>query len=103
MKERAQRLALFAAIEGGATFWSREITERGVESVFDHIKSNAYDSVKHAAIVEKVKSFESTTTFKSIEKTGAQFIIPGDAHWPLRVDELECPPIGLIVKGNVEI
>lgn len=103
MKERAQRLALFAAIEGGASFWSREITERGVQSVLDRIKANAYDSIKHAAIVEKVKSFESTTAFQSIEKTGAQFIIPGDAHWPLRVDELECPPIGLIVKGNVEI
>lgn len=103
MKERAQRLALFAAIEGGASFWSREITERGVQSVLDRIKANAYDSIKHAAIVEKVKSFESATAFQSIEKTGAQFIIPGDAHWPLRVDELECPPIGLIVKGNVEI
>ena len=103
MKERAVRLALFAAIEGGATFWSREITERGVQSVFDRIKGNVYDSVKHAAIVEKVQSFESATAFQSIEKLGAHFIIPGDAHWPLRVDELECPPIGLIVNGNIEI
>jgi DNA processing protein len=103
MKERAIRLALFATIEGGATFWSREITERGVQSVFDRIKGNVYDSVKHATIVEKVQSFESTAAFQSIEKLGAHFIIPGDAQWPLRVDELECPPIGLIVKGNVEI
>lgn len=103
MKERAVRLALFAAIEGGATFWSREITERGVQAVFDRIKANAYDSVKHSAIVEKVKNFESATAFKSIEKASAHFIIPGDAQWPLRVDELECPPIGLIVKANIEI
>ena len=103
MKERAIRLALFAAIEGGATFWSREITERGVQSVFDRIKGNLYDSVKHSALVEKVKNFESANAFQSIEKLGAHFIIPGDAQWPLRVDELECPPIGLIVKGNIEI
>ena len=102
MKERAQRLALFSAIEGGASFWSREISERGVQSVFDRIKADAYDSIKHAALVEKVKSFESAPAFQSIEKAGSHFIIPGDAQWPLRVDELECPPIGLIVKGNVE-
>ena len=103
MKERAQRLALFSAIEGGASFWSREISERGVQSVFERIKGNAYDSIKHAALVEKVKSFESATAFQAIEKCGSHFIIPGDPQWPLRVDELECPPIGLIVKGNLEI
>lgn len=103
MKERAVRLALFSAIEGGASFWSREIRERGVQSVFDRIQGSAYDSIKHAALVEKVKAFDSATAFQSIEKAQGHFLIPEDPHWPLRVDELECPPIGLIVKGNVEI
>ena len=103
MKERAQRLALFSAIEGGASFWTREIAERGVQAVFERIKGAAYDSIKHAAIVEKVKNFESAQSFQSIEKTRSHFIVPGDADWPLRLDELECPPIGLIVKGNVEV
>ena len=103
MKERAQRLALFSAIEGGAAFWTREIAERGVQSVFDRIRGDAYDPIKYAALIGKVQSFESTSAFQSIEKSNAHFIIPGDAHWPLRVDELECPPIGLIVKGNADI
>jgi DNA processing protein len=103
MKERAQRLALFSAIEGGAAFWSREISERGVQAVYERIRSNGYDSIKHAALVEKVKSFESPAAFQAIEKNGSRFIIPGDSEWPLRLDELECPPIGLIVKGNLEI
>ena len=102
MKERLQRLALFSAIEGGAAFWSREITERGVQAVFERITANAYDSIKHVALVDKVKAFEGSHALHSIDKAGAQFIIPGDTQWPLRVDELECPPIGLIVKGNVE-
>ena len=103
MKERAERLALFSAIEGGASFWSREIAERGVTAVFERIKADFYDSIKHAAIVEKMKNFDSAQSFQSIEKTGSHFIIPGDAGWPLRVDELESPPIGLIVKGNLEV
>jgi DNA processing protein len=103
MKERAQRLALFAAIEGGSALWSREITEQGVQSVYARIKSGGYDSIKHAGVIAKINVFESTPIFQSIEKCGAHFIIPGDEQWPLRVDELECPPIGLIVKGNLEI
>ena len=103
MKERAQRLALFSAIEGGAAFWSREISERGTQAVYERIRSNGYDSIKHAALVEKVKSFESPAAFQAIEKNESRFIIPGDSEWPLRLDELECPPIGLIVKGNLEI
>ena len=103
MKERAQRLALFSAIEGGAAFWSREISERGVQAVYERIRSNGYDTIKHAAIVEKAKSFESPAAFQAIEKNESRFIIPGDSEWPLRLDELECPPIGLIVKGNLEI
>lgn len=103
MKERAQRLALFSAIEGGSSFWNREIAERGIQSVHERIKGDVYDTIKHAAIVERVKCFDSTLAFQAIEKTGSHFIIPGDTYWPLRVDELECPPIGLIVKGNLEI
>lgn len=103
MKERAHRLALFSAIEGGAAFWSREIAERGIPEVFERIRADIYDSIKHSVIVEKVKNFESAQSFQSIEKTGSHFIIPGDADWPLRVDELESPPIGLIVKGNLEV
>lgn len=103
MKERAQRLALFSAIEGGTSFWSREIAEHGVQRVFERIKADAYDSIKYASIIESVKNFESAQTFKTVEKTGSHFIIPGDADWPVRVDELDSPPIGLIVKGNPKV
>jgi len=103
MKERAQRLALFSAIEGGTPFWTREINERGAPSVYERIKKSAYDPINYAGVIEKVASFDSTSSFQSIEKYGGTFIIPGDPQWPLRVDELEAPPIGLIVKGNVEI
>ena len=103
MKERAQRLALFSAIEGGTSFWTREIADRGVQSVFERLKNDGYDSIKNAAIIERVKKFESAPTFQAIEKAGAHFLIPGDTDWPLRVDELDSPPIGLIVKGNHEV
>ena len=78
MKERAQRLALFSAIEGGTPFWTREINERGAQSVFERLKNNGYDSIKHASVIEKVAAFESVSSFQSIERNSGTFIIPGD-------------------------
>lgn len=103
MKEREARLALFSAIEGGSANWSREIAERGAEEALDRIRKEGYDSIKYAALIEKVKTFASAPSFQSIEKSGSHFIIPGDKDWPLGVDDLVAPPIGLIVKGNLEI
>lgn len=103
MKERAKRLALLGAIESGSSFWSREISSHGIHEVYERIIKNSYDPIKHAAVIQKVASFESAPSFQAIEKCSSQFLIPGDSDWPLRVDELECPPIGLIVKGNTKI
>ena len=103
MKERGYRLALFSAIEGGNSFWAREILSRGAAETFQRITSGSYDPIKFKATIEKVQSFDSLTAFQSIEKNGGEFLIPSDPEWPLRVDELEAPPIGLVVKGNLEI
>ena len=103
MKERGYRLALFSAIECGNPFWAREIQSIGAAQTWQKIKSGGYDPIKFASTIERVKCFESVSAFQSIEKCGGAFIIPGDTQWPLRVDELETPPIGLIVKGNPDI
>jgi DNA processing protein len=103
MKERAKRLALFSAIEAGTTFWSSEILERGAGQVFDRILDGKYDTVKYGQLIEKVRKFDSVESFQSIEKHGGTFLIPADSNWPLRVDELAVPPIGLIVKGDPSI
>lgn len=103
MKERAKRLALFSAIEAGTAFWSREILEKGAGQVFDRILGGKYDTVKYGQLIEKVRKFDSVESFQLIEKYGGTFLIPTDASWPLRVDELAVPPIGLIVKGDSSI
>ena len=103
MKERAKRLALLGAIESGSSFWCREISSYGIHEVYERIIKNSYDPIKHAAVIQRVESFESAPSFQAIEECSSQFLIPGDSDWPLRVDELECPPIGLIVKGNTKI
>jgi DNA processing protein len=103
MKERAKRLALFSAIEAGSTFWSSEILENGAGQVFDRILDGKYDTIKYGQLIEKVRNFDSVESFQSIERHGGIFLTPTDIHWPIRVDELAVPPIGLIVKGDPSI
>jgi DNA processing protein len=103
MNEKFQRLALFSAIEGGTNFWSREISRLGVQEVFEGLKNSKYDSIKYKTVIDKLLNFKSKPSFNSIDECGSNFIIPSDPHWPMRLNELESPPIGLIVKGNLEI
>ena len=103
MNERVARLALFSAIESGNSLWTREIDSYGVCDVYQRITSGSYDPIKYAPVIERVQAFQGSLAFDEIEKCDAHFIIPGDEDWPLRVDELVSPPIGLIVKGDASI
>lgn len=103
MNEREVRLALFCAIEGGATFWGREIAQRGVVEIYQRLAAGSYDPIKSAAIFEKFSKFSAGETFAAIEAARGQFLIPGDSNWPTKLDDLAVPPIGIIVKGAVEI
>lgn len=103
MKIPAIRLALLAAIEPGTHFWTREIFSHGVEEVHSRIIGRAYDPIKYANIIEKVSKFDADIEFAKIEAAGAHLLIPEDLDWPIRVDDLESPPIALIIKGRRDL
>jgi DNA processing protein len=103
VNEREVRLALFCAIEGGATFWGREIAQYGVDEIYQRLTTHSYDPIKSATIFEKFDSHNATQTFAAIEAAKGQFLIPGDSNWPTKLDDLAVPPIGIIVKGNAEV
>ena len=97
------QLALFACIEPGVTFWSREIAERGAEKVYEQIHSRKYDSVKHAALFERISTFDAENARELIRKVGGEFLTCDDQNWPAALNDLEVPPLGLIIKGDPEI
>lgn len=103
MKIPAMRLALLAAIEPGTHFWTREIFSHGVEEVHTRIVGRGYDPIKYANIIEKVSKFDADSEFTKISDAGAHLLIPEDLDWPIRVDELESPPIALIIKGRRDL
>lgn len=103
MKTHDKRLALFSALEAGSSFWTREIAAKGVDDVFGRIIERKYDPIKYATIIEKVSSFNVESAQLQLSSCGSIFLAPNDPEWSLRLDELEAPPIGLIVKGDASI
>jgi DNA processing protein len=103
MNELQARLALFSAIEGGHLFWSEEISTNGADYVYQKLKAAGYDSIKYAKVIERVRFADAKEIASSIESTGAEFITPDMEQWPSQLNELAAVPIGLVVKGNIEI
>ena len=103
MKELQARLALFSAIEGGHIFWSQEISSSGAEYVYKKLSTGGYDQIKFAKTIDRLHTANANELATSIEKAGAQFITPTMEQWPNQLNELAAVPIGLVVKGNIEV
>jgi len=97
------RARLFDAIEGGSTFWSREIEASGARVVIERIIDGAYDPVKYERVISRVRTTSAEQILEKIGKTNSQFIYPGTDEWPQLLDDLASPPIALIVRGDVAL
>ena len=98
-----KRAALFAAIEGGSTYWSNEIITRGVDEVYERLYAGVYPK-HHSAekISERLGTLVGEKVLEEICAGGNFFITPDDDDWPIRLNDLAAIPIGLIGKGNRE-
>ncbi len=95
------RALLFSAIEGGNTFWNREIVTHGPEAVVQRIREGGYADGKNERAVAAIKNNHPEAILELIQRTGARFITPEETKWPLLINDLATPPIGLVVKGNI--
>ena len=94
------RAILFSCIEPGHFFWSAEISAHGPLKVLESILSASYPAEKTKAIIASIRVADVGQILYEIEKAGAQFLTPEHDHWPIGVNQLVNPPIGLIVKGE---
>ena len=101
MNELDARAILFSAIEGGQAFWSSEISTKGALAVYEKLLRGGYDSIKYERLISSLRGITGDQVLSEIDKHQARFITPIDQDWPVQVNDLAAPPIGLIVKGNV--
>ena len=101
MNEFAARLALFANIEGGHTFWSNQITELGALVVCDKLLKRGYDQIKFEKLITNLQATKVSQLIESLERTGSKFLTPESPEWPAALNDLQAIPIGLVVKGDI--
>jgi DNA processing protein len=101
-QELHQRMALSFALEPGHQYWSRQIAEFGVRTIYEHLYLGVYDSEKFARVTSKVQTFNCDQALHAAHKANSVYITPSDPLWPVQLNDLDAPPIGMYVKGNVE-
>ena len=96
------RLALFSAIEGGSTFWTNEISQKGVVQVYEELVGDFYQGNRNSAekISAKLKNVKSEELSEEILKAGGLFLSPEDESWPQTLNDLVAPPIGIITTAE---
>jgi len=101
MNELDARAILFSLIEGGQVFWSSEISTKGALAVYEKLLRGGYDSIKYEKLISSLRGINGDQVLSEIDKHQARLITPIDEDWPVQVNDLAAPPIGLILKGNI--
>ena len=101
MNELNARAILFSLIEGGQAFWSSEISTKGALAVYEKLLRGGYDPIKYEKFITSLRGISGDQVLSEIDKHQARLITPIDQDWPVQVNDLAAPPIGLIIKGNI--
>ena len=101
MNEQLARACLFSIVEGGHTFWCAEISTHGALAVYNKLLNGGYDPIKYEKLIGSLRETNGDRIMTEIDKHYARLITPVDDDWPEQLNDLAAPPIGLILKGNI--
>jgi DNA processing protein len=101
MNEQLARACLFSVVEGGHTFWCAEISTHGALEVYNKLLNGGYDPIKYEKLITNLRETNGDKILTEIDKHYARLITPDDEDWPEQLNDLAAPPIGLILKGNI--
>ncbi len=101
MNEQLARACLFSVVEGGHTFWCAEISTHGALAVYNKLLNGGYDPIKYEKLITNLRETNGDKILTEIDKHYARLIAPDDEDWPEQLNDLAAPPIGLILKGNI--
>jgi DNA protecting protein DprA len=101
MNEQLARACLFSIVEGGHTFWCAEISTHGALAVYNKLLNGGYDPIKYEKLITNLRETNGDKILTEIDKHYARLITPDEEDWPEQLNDLAAPPIGLILKGNI--
>ncbi len=96
------RAIMFSCIEGGATFWTREVDALGPIEVVARLRARSYDPVKYEKLMARVAAADPTAILSMIAGSESQFLTPEENAWPIQLNDLSAMPFGLVVRGSID-
>ena len=106
--DRQARMGLLTASDSGDAGLAKLVRERGAIEVWQYLRSD------HAAtaMAQRAKQIDVDDLARQTKDIKAEFLIPGDPGWPVKVDDLAWSdlvggfggePLGLWVKGVADL
>jgi len=104
LSEANCRLILFACIEPADSYFSNMVFKYGAQATYYQLISDKYKQTKKVSlkIINKLANTQIGPLQKEIEDSCSTLITSEDSDWPTGVNDLESPPIALLIKGKRE-
>ncbi|MDV3221639.1 DNA-processing protein DprA [Intrasporangium sp.] len=98
--DRLARAALSRIAEPGDRAVHGLLARHGAVETLDRIRSG---QGKLARFAERVRRLDVDRDVATAAKVGARIVVPGDAEWPDRLDDLPVPPWCLWLRGPADL
>lgn len=98
--ERRARLALSHVTEPNTPILIR-IAQEGASAILDQISSGHLD--RDGAYAARRRSLDIDRSIHNLHIAGVRYLVPGDPEWPVGVEDLPGPPVGLFVRGPLDL
>lgn len=99
-EERRARLALSHVCEPNLSTL-KKIAEQGALMSLDQMRSGQFEA--DDAYAARGHTLDIDRFVHNLDVLGVRYLVPGDAEWPVGVDDLPGPPIGLFVRGPLSL
>ena len=102
LTESEARLILFSCIEPADNFWSGEIFQASALAVRERIINGKYYGKRpeFLDLQQNVSMIDLPNLKKELIDASCTFLTPEDPDWPIGLNDLLSPPIGLVIKGD---
>lgn len=102
LSESEARLILFSCIEPGDNFWSNEISNSSAVNVLQRILSgkNYFKRADILGLQAIILKIDLANLKKELIDAGSTLLTPEDSDWPIPLNDLQSPPIALVLKGD---
>jgi DNA processing protein len=98
--ERAARVAWARLTEPGDSGVAAQISAVGAEEALHAVGA---ETTLGQRMAERLAELDVDRDLAIARRLGARLVVPGDAEWPVGLDDLEAPPVCLWVLGGARL